>query len=70
MVQRNDSPQGHNVKEGNAMTKRQIEWARQHDWFTWVREDGAVLVRDYTEDGAQTFRAFTDYRELRAWAGY
>lgn len=52
------------------MTRRQIAWAREHDWFLTLREDGAVLVRDYTPEGAQTFVAFTDYRELRVWAGY
>lgn len=52
------------------MTKRHIEWAKQHDWYVCLREDGAVLVRDYTEDGAQTFRAFTDFYELRCWVGY
>lgn len=51
-------------------SKRVIEWAKQHDWYVCLREDGAIMVRDWTEDGAQTFEAFTDFQELRAWAGY
>ena len=58
------------MRARKVLTKRHIKWAKQHDWYVCLREDGAVMVRDYTEDGAQTFRAFTDFYELRRWAGY
>jgi len=51
------------------MTKRQIAWASQHDWFRFDR-DGSVFVRDYDENDQLIIVEFTDYQALRAWAGY
>lgn len=63
------------------MTRNQIRWASQHDWFIRANEpavgqyDGGtvyVLEQECGPDNVWTERtlAFTDYRALRAWAGY
>jgi hypothetical protein len=59
------------------MTIFQVLWARQHDWF--VQEfmlNGVLCVkvkaRCVDADGRHynDVREFSDYNELRAWAGY
>lgn len=56
------------------MTKQQIHWAKQHGWFLKARENGVVVVIDFVLFSDGSYRArqkeFTDYKELRAWAGY
>lgn len=63
------------------MTRQQALWAMQHDWcrgyFQSEASEYAVIGRaDTGEEGdiidhfGQPVRVFTDYRELRAWAGY
>ncbi len=57
------------------MTKQQIEWAKQHDWFVtddpflngvWVQE-----VMRAPDGSYQTSpKHFTDFSALRIWAGY
>lgn len=56
------------------MTEAQIKWAAQHDWF--IRAWGlshkpmrfvAQVADRATPDNKLTF---TDYAQLRAWAGY
>lgn len=48
------------------MTKQQIRWACQHDWF--LRADGiGVYVK--ADDGINC-EYFTDYKDLRLWSGY
>lgn len=65
------------------MTKQQAEWAKQHDWHyqTAKKLNGDFVVyvpadvvagdvpTDTLYDGTQLI-AFSDYQELRAWAGY
>lgn len=56
------------------MTERQINWAKQHDWFVDVLASGeGVLVLDqYLDQGVlyTDSKAFVDFRALRNWAGY
>jgi len=51
------------------MTKAEIEWAKQHDWFIKESPDGlGVQVKDNSfEDGWIEIR---NYQKLKAWAGY
>lgn len=62
------------------MTKEQITWAAQHDWYVepilsnMGFYDG-VRVRDvsYASNAREdviTYRVFRDFRKLRQWAGY
>lgn len=51
------------------MTKTQIDWAAQHDWFEAADDTtGTVWVRG--DVGEPRMIQFTDYRALKAWAGY
>lgn len=56
------------------MTWKQAQWAALHDWFVSVQDmqgnsGYSVTVLERTEI-AETERVFTDYKELRDWAGY
>lgn len=61
------------------MTKAQIKWAQQHDWFKGTRTLGTgdvqVAARDRAANDAtgeweeQTVH-FSSFRELVHWAGY
>lgn len=49
------------------MTRQQIKWAAQHDWF--IRQSGnGVVVRGDCGEPDEVF--FNDAKALRAWAGY
>ena len=49
------------------MNTRQINWARQHDWYLG-NENGAVFVRDdMTPDSVLSFISMD---ALIIWAGY
>lgn len=60
------------------MTKAQIKWAQQHDWF--IRVDDVmghqlVVARDFAaNDATGQYEAqevrFHDFKELAHWAGY
>ena len=59
------------------LTEQQVKWASQHDWFIkTVRCQDAeqyefvigVVVRD--DLVATETQIFTDFQELRNWAGY
>lgn len=56
------------------MTPQQIAWAARHDWFVSSAEDGSVaVVERATLNGAplpDEILIFSDFRALRAWAGY
>lgn len=55
------------------MTMRQIEWAAQHDWFrAWARSpDSPIVFIAVVYDSLSDSKVrFTDFSELRAWAGY
>ena len=56
------------------MTRRQIEWASQHDWFINSNAtEGSVQVKqDYYKDGALVRELiwFDDVNKLKVWAGY
>lgn len=55
------------------MTRQQIEWAGQHDWFLKESFTG-ILVKstDITSNGEYetTIREFKDFNRLKDWAGY
>lgn len=48
------------------MTKKQIKWASQHDWFLFAGKD-CVTVYDSLLDKAITIESF---KALKIWAGY
>lgn len=55
------------------MSRQQIEWARQHDWFERATDNGHVVVCEIlTRDGMTwySYRTFKSFSALRAWAGY
>tara|TARA_R110000822_G_scaffold53019_2_gene136851 strand:- start:493 stop:675 length:183 start_codon:yes stop_codon:yes gene_type:complete len=60
------------------VNKQQIRWASQHDWFVsseCIEGEGVVTVIDYISSETQpelylTHPVFTDYKELKEWAGY
>lgn len=53
------------------MTLAQVRWAEQHDWFHSYQRRGAGYQVLVCEAGsAPRSEPFTDYQELRAWAGY
>ena len=63
------------------MTKNQVDWASEHDWYRgyYIADNNggiAVLVRpDTGETGTLCYFGkpaivFTDFNELKAWAGY
>jgi len=57
------------------MNAKQIAWAKAHDWFLYVGIDGAsVIVLDRCVCAAghlhEKVMYFTNFRELRVWAGY
>lgn len=56
------------------LTPRQIEWAKQHDWFLGARSNDTVVVEDcYILNGTsyRTSMIWTGtFAELRGWAGY
>lgn len=48
------------------MTKQQKKWAAQHDWFRHETETGCMCWQEET----RSTREFTNFREMREWAGY
>lgn len=51
------------------MTKDQIRWASEHDWFLRETSDGAgVICRGDAGESEEV--EHRDYRKLREWAGY
>lgn len=56
------------------LTPRQIQWAREHDWFGGL-DAGRLIVVDRSCDGngnfgEQVFEWRGTFEELREWAGY
>lgn len=56
------------------MTKAQIKWASEHDWFDGSM-GGSVYVIEYiynqrTETAKEVLKTFDDFKLLREWAGY
>lgn len=60
------------------MTKQQAEWASKHDWFIGQVAIGngnfKVTVEESIYDEEDNYHyfvvSFTDFQELREWAGY
>ena len=56
------------------MTLQQIVWASEHDWFIKIQGDlikggpRVVIVKDDMIEGNTL--GFTDFDELKQWAGY
>lgn len=56
------------------MTRQQAQWASEHDWCLKVvctnvlNNEWLAHVRD--DELPQGHRVLTDFKELRAWAGY
>jgi hypothetical protein len=49
------------------LTKDQIRWASEHDWFAADNGDGTINVK--WDDGTIA-RWNSTFRDLRFWAGY
>lgn len=56
------------------MSSEQIKWAMNHDWYLTTHYNGnglgvidAVMVIDHD---TLDISIFSDYHELRKWAGY
>lgn len=55
----------------SGLTKQQMQWASQHDWFMRASEsEGYVVVRDWDLAGNEVAAYFSSFAKLRAWAGY
>lgn len=56
------------------ITERQKKWAAQHDWFRHETKTGCMCWEGWWDRATQTaggqFREFTNFREMREWAGY
>lgn len=57
------------------MSKREIEWAQQHDWYLTDHFGGyangrAILGVVVIDHATLDILIFTDYDALRQWAGY
>jgi hypothetical protein len=60
------------------MTNEQIQWAMKHDWFVeseCAEGEWSVTAVDYISSDEQpelylAHPVFTDFEELRNWAGY
>ena len=56
------------------MSKQQIKWASQHDWFHADNGDGTITIVDrYTFNGVlhEVFEIWdSGFKALRDWAGY
>lgn len=55
------------------MTRQQIAWASQHDWFIADNTDGTIDVADICTHNGKVIKAiacFSNFSELKAWAGY
>lgn len=58
-----------------ALTDRQIEWAKGHDWFRSIDASGQIVVESvFTVDGGPAQSELivwtAGFRALRDWAGY
>lgn len=53
-------------------TDGQINWASQHDWFKAGNSQSITCYEDYTEAGLFKTKlvSFTNFQNLRDWAGY
>lgn len=53
------------------LTREQIAWAKQHDWFVADNGDGTITVADRYSDGFEVIMPWLlGFRALRDWAGY
>lgn len=60
------------------MTKKQALWAMQHDWALYMFQTGwdtwSILVEEVAIAADRTVitveKTFSDFQELKAWAGY
>lgn len=53
------------------LTLAQAKWAEQHDWFVSYQRRGAGYQVQVCDPGAgHSVETFSDFQELRAWAGY
>ena len=52
------------------MTRNQIEWASQHDWFIGVIDGPSIVVQERWSDGSRELRTFTTFKALYHWARY
>lgn len=54
----------------NNMTKSQMKWAKQHDWFITARCRKGVYSVTVSETEESTVIKFTCFTALKIWAGY
>ena len=52
-------------------TSAQIKWASQHDWYISGSESQIVgRATEYPSDDERHYATFTNFKQLRDWAGY
>ena len=52
-------------------SKSQVEWASQHDWYISGSESQIVgRATEYPSDDERHYATFTNFKQLRDWAGY
>ena len=53
------------------MTKQQVRWARDHDWYLGtMSRDGQIIIFVKHDYIPFIELEFTDFNELKIWAGY
>ena len=57
------------------MTKEQAMWAESHDWHIHTYNEGtkenpSYVVIAMDDDCPNKEKSFTNFKELRIWAGY
>lgn len=62
---------------GSGLTRGQVRWAQEHDWFVdWHMRDGKLMVvvceicTNLAGERWRNILTISDWQELRAWAGY
>ena len=59
----------------NQLTSKQIDWAKQHDWFCFIDSDCSCIVvndcySDHTGYHEKKMIWNGSFSDLRRWAGY
>lgn len=55
------------------LTVSQIEWASKHDWYLGTNGNSVRVIDITLERGGEVTEReleFSDFRDLREWAGY
>lgn len=62
------------TKKVKGLTHDQVNWARQHDWYDYAVLEAGVGTYNHPSNLYRVHVTgklrFTDFTELRSWAGY